>query len=696
MIAKKSVLVSARTCRFDQPSLRKLGEELPASEAEIDRLLKESVEARDEIAFTNLLLAALDSGRRVDARHLVDGGALLPDPTQLVVAARHCSGEVARALVDAVERGHMGWERDAVALLFAAIWCREHRDGALPEGLIPAARTLARRTRSSRLLQAPLVALYDIVQDETLQSLLVDTDGILEVARRFRDDLLKEAGDSVLGAVPDQVQPPALGGYTIRRAVARVGRNDPCPCGSGRKYKKCCLQKDQERLERSSDVAGVTLDELRENPEPHLTCERIRDMRSFELARLDPSAVAEDLLPDLIERLTMFDEHEAVVRAFEQVGCTESLEWYWNYAISHISRGMKKELVERLVSARGDSSSVKLPLSARLLLADERTLELLDNMEAEARTVLELPGSIDAVDLAHELLSSRLAAVGILVSRGVIAIANHLDAEVLLETLLEARDRLNLPPGDPIEDLFPDLFVRETGFDADESEKHTKAREELEKQSRKIRNLRRELDRLNRKLADQTRPTRSPSPDAAAQQEQRRPETSPEEARTLEDLRERVALLKSELKQRHAERNQLRRDLVGARKEIEALAQEKAAEESADRAAQAAEDELLLAEEPQTTHPVRIPVFPTKFLDRLAGFPLPVKRATLRLVGKLAAGDADAFRGSRRLKISHESLRQRVGIGHRLLFRADEDTLQLLDLVNRQDFERSVKKLSSG
>jgi preprotein translocase subunit SecA len=25
----------------------------------------------------------------------------------------------------------------------------------------------------------------------------------------------------------------------IRRDVPKVGRNDPCPCGSGRKYKKC-------------------------------------------------------------------------------------------------------------------------------------------------------------------------------------------------------------------------------------------------------------------------------------------------------------------------------------------------------------------------------------------------------------------------------------------------------------------------
>jgi uncharacterized protein len=25
-----------------------------------------------------------------------------------------------------------------------------------------------------------------------------------------------------------------------RRNPSKVGRNDPCPCGSGKKYKKCC------------------------------------------------------------------------------------------------------------------------------------------------------------------------------------------------------------------------------------------------------------------------------------------------------------------------------------------------------------------------------------------------------------------------------------------------------------------------
>jgi len=27
---------------------------------------------------------------------------------------------------------------------------------------------------------------------------------------------------------------------TVRHSGPKVGRNDPCPCGSGRKYKKCC------------------------------------------------------------------------------------------------------------------------------------------------------------------------------------------------------------------------------------------------------------------------------------------------------------------------------------------------------------------------------------------------------------------------------------------------------------------------
>ncbi len=38
-----------------------------------------------------------------------------------------------------------------------------------------------------------------------------------------------------------RIRNPIIPGGTYRREEPKVGRNTPCPCGSGRKYKKCCL-----------------------------------------------------------------------------------------------------------------------------------------------------------------------------------------------------------------------------------------------------------------------------------------------------------------------------------------------------------------------------------------------------------------------------------------------------------------------
>lgn len=44
--------------------------------------------------------------------------------------------------------------------------------------------------------------------------------------------------------VDDDRKDSYLATQTIRNDAAKVGRNDPCPCGSGRKYKKCCAKVD--------------------------------------------------------------------------------------------------------------------------------------------------------------------------------------------------------------------------------------------------------------------------------------------------------------------------------------------------------------------------------------------------------------------------------------------------------------------
>jgi uncharacterized protein YecA (UPF0149 family) len=37
------------------------------------------------------------------------------------------------------------------------------------------------------------------------------------------------------------VRPMVVPPTATQRAMAMVGRNDPCPCGSGQKFKRCCL-----------------------------------------------------------------------------------------------------------------------------------------------------------------------------------------------------------------------------------------------------------------------------------------------------------------------------------------------------------------------------------------------------------------------------------------------------------------------
>ena len=65
----------------------------------------------------------------------------------------------------------------------------------------------------------------------------------------FSDDELKaQAQAKAAGAQVDMGGAPAAAAVpkrertqeTFKREQPKVGRNDPCPCGSGKKYKHCC------------------------------------------------------------------------------------------------------------------------------------------------------------------------------------------------------------------------------------------------------------------------------------------------------------------------------------------------------------------------------------------------------------------------------------------------------------------------
>jgi len=268
-----------------------------------------------------------------------------------------------------------------------------------------------------------LACIAQEVDDEGLWEILggEPIDALAEDARAVRSRLASIMADPVLDGVPQEPPPLVHSGFTVRRAVARVGRNDPCPCGSGKKYKKCCYAKDQKRLSNPSDVAGVTLDELRLRPEQHLTRDRLLSMDRHELTRLNPTEIEAGLVPVLISELLGFREIRAIYEVFAVIGWSSKLAGHHLDAVESAAMDGDAELVRDLMALRPTSSEflANLSVGVRLALAGDKPGPMLQTVEEEARRALRNSRD-EPVDLAYGLLSLGCPGLGILVARGVI------------------------------------------------------------------------------------------------------------------------------------------------------------------------------------------------------------------------------------------------------------------------------------
>jgi len=54
---------------------------------------------------------------------------------------------------------------------------------------------------------------------------------------------ISEVSSGIMGQGPTIAERAGVGAEPVVRKMPKVGRNDPCPCGSGKKFKKCCLRK---------------------------------------------------------------------------------------------------------------------------------------------------------------------------------------------------------------------------------------------------------------------------------------------------------------------------------------------------------------------------------------------------------------------------------------------------------------------
>lgn len=90
------------------------------------------------------------------------------------------------------------------------------------------------------------VGLMDRIKIEVLGNLFRTTtrpDGYNRVLRGIqmsRPDVISDMAAGGGGDLPEDDRPQIQIPKTVKREEPKVGRNDPCPCGSGKKFKQCC------------------------------------------------------------------------------------------------------------------------------------------------------------------------------------------------------------------------------------------------------------------------------------------------------------------------------------------------------------------------------------------------------------------------------------------------------------------------
>ncbi len=115
----------------------------------------------------------------------------------------------------------------------------------------------------------------------------------------------------------------------------KIGRNDPCHCGSGQKYKRCCQEKD-EATERAARAAA----EVKKPPKPA----RIADLdllRSAFAEEPDELTTASNAIVDMVHAGKL-DEAEQAAWDF-LVRFPEVHDGYDRLGMVYEARGDKKQ-----------------------------------------------------------------------------------------------------------------------------------------------------------------------------------------------------------------------------------------------------------------------------------------------------------------------------------------------------------------
>lgn len=515
--------------------------------------------------------------------------------------------------------------------------------------------------------------------------------------------------------LPEHRPKAVVGGtYTVRRTIPKVGRNEPCHCGSSKKYKKCCLAKDQVLLSDASQYDGKTRTELKQHPglvdDPAI----IQTMRAYELKKLKPAelgdnqlftafrrcsdfgllALSFDMLKACDQRLVAdkFDRghfEDLLMRAFE-LGDFELAkkirrycgEDYWADAQNIQFHFDLFENPERYKALDADCA-----LSVRGVLGDE----LVD--EPLTRLAYDFSYHFPALSIAF----ARAAMVG--------QPDNEFENSMLLDLINDARVDLDMKPwGDPAEALLDKLDIqarqqtqREQKAQVESAEikqlrdrlEATRADLDEKKQAllemqRTVGDIAQELEKAKKQPVQLSSQPLAPVPE---------PQTTVgssevERAETRQRLRARVERLKAEIGAQQKQRAQLRKQLV---KESRKQSSKQGVEQQA-KPENAPELDQTSDGLAPTGRPY-VPEYSDIFRKNCDALPASIAAKAILCAGRFACLDYAIWQQTKALKRLREHYRIRIHRDYRMIVRRRTGRPHLiLDVIHRKQLDAWIKQ----
>jgi hypothetical protein len=679
--------------------VQNLAEQISHGGVDLAPALDEALHRADADGVCGLLLAAAVAGRSPDASQVA---TVLPDLTDVElfpILVGACTGDRVAMLLDLVEAGRASDERDALALFLAV---------ELVSGTAPSPRlTGLLRTHVRRRLGVEASILLALAATR-----LGDPD-VLEVAKAWlpmatvveakplQERLRRQLSAPTLSVLREHAPARVISGFTVRRPVPKVGRNDPCSCGSGKKYKKCCAERDAERASDPSPLPGLTRAEYLRSAGPRMTSDEIDGLRPYELAQIDPTTLATGPLISALRRASAFRRWDLAERTMEALAGRSDApggdgEAYREELISDAVDAGNTEVADRQIALLPEGKAARASDLLKLELL-RPTAETLAHLERTALAGLREPNGDGLFDLAFSLLQAS-PALGIVVARGSLSAHRWLDSATIIDVVEEARDRLGLPPGDSGRDLFELLLDRDTAGRVDHALRRGDSAErgglaaQAEDLQDKLKESRTRVADLERRLRAQEASLGQLQPDRPAQVRVEVVTTAAtppwsDDGGERRRLRAKVDELKHLLTERNEERKVLRKQLA---KVNDALVAESPDVERAGETDEAEPGDAATVEQPRS---LLVPSFAPSCRDDLRDLPALVARRALATVASLAGADVAAWRQVKRMASAADPLLTcRVGIHHRVVFRVAGGELAVLSMVHRKDLDGAIKR----